>query len=43
MAPSPLDPLPHHTGPHPALNLIVGFGLIVLGATLVHVVFDVLV
>lgn len=30
-------------GPHPAVSLIVGFGLIVLGATVVHVVFNVLV
>lgn len=30
-------------GPHPAISLIVGFGLIVLGAIVVHVVFNVLV
>ncbi len=30
-------------GPHPAVSLILGFGLIILGATLVHVVFNVLV
>ena len=39
----PVDPPPHHDGPHPALSLIVGFGVIVLGAILVHVVFNVLV
>lgn len=43
----PVDP---HTddhrpesGPHPAISLIVGFGLIVVCATVVHVVFNVLV
>ena len=30
-------------GPHPAVSLIVGFGLIILGAAVVHVVFNVLV
>ena len=30
-------------GPHPAVSLILGFGLIILGATVVHVVFNVLV
>ena len=39
----PLDPQPHHEGPHPAISLIVGFGLIILGATVVHVIFNVLV
>lgn len=43
----PADPHPGATrpegGPHPAVSLIVGFGLIVLGATVVHVVFNVLV
>ena len=43
----PVDPPPHHDGPHhgphPALSLIVGFGVIVLGATVVHLVFNVLV
>lgn len=43
MAPNSADPPPPHSGPHPALSLIVGFGLIVLGATVVHVVFNVLV
>lgn len=42
MAPNPADPPPPHTGP-PAVSLIVGFGVIILGATVVHVVFDVLV
>lgn len=37
------DPAPGREGPHPAVSLIVGFGLIVVGATLVHVVFNVLV
>ena len=40
----PADPHPGATrpegGPHPAVSLIVGFGLIVLGATVVHVVFN---
>ena len=31
------------TGPHPAVSLLVGFGVIILGATVVHVVFNVLV
>lgn len=39
-----VDPPPHQTsgrdGPHPALSLIVGFGVIVLGATVVHVLFN---
>lgn len=37
------DPTTGRDGPHPAVSLIVGFGLIVVGATLVHVVFNVLV
>jgi hypothetical protein len=36
------EPPPARHGPHPALSLILGFGLIVLGATLVHVVFNVI-
>lgn len=43
MAPNPADPPPPQTGPHPELNLIVGFGVIVLGTTVVHIVFNVLV
>ncbi|MGZ9113027.1 MAG: hypothetical protein ACXW3K_00265 [Brevundimonas sp.] len=39
----PPDPTPGRDGPHPALSLILGFGLIIVGATLVHVVFNVLV
>jgi len=43
----PADPHPGaprpEGGPHPAVSLIVGFGLIVLGAIVVHVVFNVLV
>lgn len=43
MAPNqPVDPRPEH-GPHPAVSLIVGFGVIILGATVVHVVFNILV
>ncbi len=42
MTPNPADP-PPHSGPHPALSLVVGFGVIVLGATVVHVLFNVLV
>ncbi|MBX9459856.1 MAG: hypothetical protein KL785_00465 [Brevundimonas sp.] len=40
--PHPGEPRPGG-GPHPAVSLIVGFGLIVIGATVVHVVFNVLV
>ena len=36
-------PPPHREGPHPALSLILGFGVIVVGATLIHIVFNVLV
>ncbi len=39
----PVDPQPRKDGPHPAISLIVGFGVIILGAVLVHVVFNVLV
>ena len=39
----PVDPPPQHDGPHPAISLLVGFGVIILGATVVHVVFNVLV
>lgn len=43
----PADPGPGATrpegGPHPAVSLIVGFGLIIAGAIVVHVVFNVLV
>ena len=42
MAPNPADPPPPHTGPHPAVSLIVGCGVVVLGATVVHVLFGVL-
>jgi hypothetical protein len=37
------DPTPGRDGPHPAVSLLAGFGLIVLGATLIHIVFNVLV
>ena len=39
----PLDPTPDHEGPHPAVSLLAGFGVIILGATVVHVVFNMLV
>jgi len=39
----PENPPPHREGPHPALSLILGFGVIVVGATLIHIVFNVLV
>jgi hypothetical protein len=43
----PVDPRPGEPkaegGPHPAVSLIVGFALIILLATVVHVVFKVLV
>ena len=39
----PVDPTPKPEGPHPAVCLLVGFGVIILGATVVHVVFNVLV
>ncbi|MCS6627300.1 hypothetical protein N0B44_30775 [Roseibacterium beibuensis] len=38
----PVDPRPEG-GPHPAVSLIVGFGVIIAVAILVHVVFNVLV
>lgn len=38
----PVDPRPEG-GPHPALSLLVGVGVIILGATVVHVLFNVLV
>ena len=38
----PADPRPEG-GPHPAVSLLAGFGLIILGAIVVHVVFNVLV
>lgn len=39
----PETPPLHRDGPHPALSLVVGFGVIVLGATVVLVLFNVLV
>ena len=36
-------PPPHRDGPHPAVSLIVGFGVIILGAVIVHLVFNGLV
>ena len=41
-SPPPLDPRPEG-GPHPAISLLLGFGGIVLGAMIVHVVFNRLV
>ena len=38
----PADPRPEG-GPHPAVSLIVGFGVIILLATVVHLAFKVLV
>lgn len=38
----PVDPRPEG-GLHPAISLLLGFGVIVLGATAVHLVFKVLV
>lgn len=35
----PHDPQPGHHGPHPAISLIVGFGVIIAAAIVVHVVF----
>jgi hypothetical protein len=37
------DPPPTEDGPHPAICLAAGFGVIILGAIIVHVVFNVLV
>ena len=37
------EPPPTREGPHPALCLMMGFGVIVLGATIVHIVFNILV
>ncbi|WP_420471598.1 hypothetical protein [Brevundimonas sp. FT23042] len=41
----PLDdhPARREDGPHPAICLILGFGVIAVGATIVHIVFNVLV
>ena len=39
----PDHPPPHRDGPHPAICLLIGFGVIILGATVVHVVFGILV
>lgn len=36
-------PPPTRDGPHPAVCLIAGFGVIILGAIVVHIVFNVLV
>ena len=38
----PDQPPPRRDGPHPALCLMLGFGVIVLGAIVVHVVFNAL-
>jgi hypothetical protein len=41
----PLDdrPAAREDGPHPAVSLILGFGVIIIGATIVHIVFNALV
>lgn len=36
-------PAPREGGPHPALCLALGFGVIALGATIVHIIFNTLV
>lgn len=36
-------PQPRNDGVHPAIGLFAGFGVIVVGAIIVHVVFNVLV
>jgi hypothetical protein len=38
-----LEPPRHRAGLHPAVGLVAGFVVIVLGATLVHVVFNLLI
>jgi hypothetical protein len=38
-----VEPTPPRDGPHPALSLLVGFGVIILGATVVHVLFNAIV
>lgn len=39
----PLDdrPASREPGPHPAICLMLGFGVIAVGATIVHIVFNV--
>ncbi|MFN3930202.1 MAG: hypothetical protein ACK4JY_00510 [Brevundimonas sp.] len=39
----PVDQTPSRDGPHPAVCLLAGFGVIIGCATLVHVIFNVLV
>jgi len=39
----PADPTRRREGPHPALSLLIGFGVIIVGAMIVHVVFNGLV
>lgn len=41
----PIDdrPAAREDGPHPALCLILGFGVIAVGATIVHIVFNAMV
>ena len=39
----PDHPPPTRDGVHPAIGLVAGFGVIILGAIVVHVVFNVLV
>ena len=38
----PDHPPPHRDGPHPAICLLAGFGVITLGAAIVHVLFEAL-
>jgi len=38
----PDHPPPQRDGPHPSVCLMLGFGVIVLGAIIVHVVFNAL-
>jgi hypothetical protein len=39
----PTQPPSRRDGPHPAICLLAGFGVIILGALVVHIVFNVLV
>lgn len=38
----PVDPR-HEGGPHPAVSLLLGFGIIILAAIAVHIVFGMVV
>lgn len=39
----PLLPRSTREGPHPAISLAIGFGVIIAGAMIVHLAFNVLV